>query len=89
MLCGRKRALTAVTAAQPTRFIRTEFHRRQDNNMSQTRDGWQTIGSYNVYTWSLSGVETCVVVKADDLKLAFDMGYSIPQSITCANVFIT
>lgn len=56
--------------------------------MSEAIDGWLTIGNYNVYAWSLSGLETCIVVKADDLKVAFDMGYAIPQSISCANVFI-
>ncbi|KAL8574323.1 hypothetical protein ACOMHN_015854 [Nucella lapillus] len=72
------------------RFLRTEFHRRQNITMaSQGGDGWNTFGKYDVYAWSLSGIETCVVVKADDLKIAFDMGYSIPQSVGCANVFIS
>jgi len=44
--------------------------------MSEAIDGWLTIGNYNVYAWSLSGLETCIVVKADDLKVAFDMGYA-------------
>lgn len=77
-------------------FTRTEFHRRQgvgNGNpgftMSGDHDGWLTFGNYNIYLWSLSGVETCVVIKADDLKIALDVGYSIPESISCSNVFIT
>ncbi|KAK7499142.1 hypothetical protein BaRGS_00009689 [Batillaria attramentaria] len=54
-----------------------------------SEEGWQSFDNYNVYAWSLSGIETCVVVKTDDLRIAFDMGYSIPQSISSPSVFIS
>jgi hypothetical protein len=57
--------------------------------MGVDQDGWMTFGNYKIYLWSISGLETCIVIKADELKIAMDMGYSIPQSISCSNVFIT
>ena len=52
-------------------------------------DGWHAIGDYSVFAWSLSGLETCVVIKSLNLKpIAFDIGYSILPSIHCDNVFI-
>lgn len=80
---------SAAWSRTQTRFLRSEFHRKQTVKMNRFSEGWQNFDNYNVYAWSLSGIETCVVLKSDDLKIAFDMGYSIPQSISCANVFIS
>lgn len=50
--------------------------------------GWLECGPYKVFVWSLSGLETTVVVKSTDLLLAFDMGYACRPSIKCKHVFI-
>ena len=52
-------------------------------------EGWLTVGQYNIFAWSISGVESTVVVKSEDLLLCFDMGIAIPESIKAKNVFIT
>ncbi|PVD31165.1 hypothetical protein C0Q70_06576 [Pomacea canaliculata] len=58
--------------------------------MSALEEGWLKADGYSIYAWSVSGYETCVVVKSDDLQsISFDMGASIPQSLGCANVFIS
>ena len=68
-------------------------------NMSSTRShrdasssrGWLNLEGYRIYPWSISGLETCVVVKSEqDKKLAvtFDLGYSTRPSVRCQHVFI-
>lgn len=53
--------------------------------------GWLTLEGYRIYPWSISGLETCVVINAeDDKKLAvtFDIGYTTRPSVRCQQVFI-
>ena len=52
-------------------------------------DGWLTIGQYNVFAWSVSGVETCVVIKSEDVHVAFDLGAAISESVKVKDIFIT
>ncbi|KAH9525426.1 mitochondrial 3'-tRNA processing endonuclease Trz2 [Bulinus truncatus] len=52
-------------------------------------DGWLSVGQYNVFAWSVSGLESCIVIKSDDITLAFDMGIALTESTKAANVFIT
>lgn len=49
---------------------------------------WMEIGQYSVFPWSIAGVETCVVVKGENLNVAFDMGYAVRESVKCQHVFI-
>lgn len=50
---------------------------------------WQTIEGMHVHAWSISGLETCVVLKKTDLGfVAFDMGASTRESLKCQHVFI-
>ncbi|KAK6191331.1 hypothetical protein SNE40_003050 [Patella caerulea] len=60
-------------------------HRHTD----RTKSGWTDFEKYSVFARSISGLETSVVVKSDDLTFAFDMGYSTKESIKCKNVFIS
>ncbi|XP_064613453.1 uncharacterized protein LOC135477220 [Liolophura sinensis] len=51
---------------------------------------WQTIEGMHVHAWSISGLETCVVLKKTDLGfVAFDMGASTRESLKCQHVFIS
>ncbi|KAK0058817.1 nuclear ribonuclease Z [Biomphalaria pfeifferi] len=52
-------------------------------------EGWITIGQYSVFAWSVSGLESCIVIKSDDVVLTFDMGIALPESLKASSVFIT
>lgn len=52
-------------------------------------DGWLTVGQYNVFAWSISGMETCVVIKSEDVLVTFDIGAAIYESIKAKDVFIS
>lgn len=59
---------------------------------SDASRGWLTLEGYRIYPWSISGLETCVVVKAEHdkkLAVAFDLGYTTRPSIRCQHVFIS
>ncbi len=51
---------------------------------------WMDVGRYNVFPWSIAGLESCVVVqgKGDRLDVAFDMGQAVRESVNCEHVFI-
>ena len=55
--------------------------------MSSDSD-WLDIGGFQVYPWSLSGVESSVVVKRQELCVVFDMGYATKESVKSSHVFI-
>ncbi|CAG5133178.1 unnamed protein product [Candidula unifasciata] len=52
-------------------------------------NGWLNIGQYSIFAWSISGVESCVVVKCEDVQVTFDMGVAVPESVKSPCVFIT
>lgn len=52
-------------------------------------NGWLNIGEYSVFAWSVSGVESCIVIKSEDVQFVFDMGVAVPESVKAQNVFIT
>ncbi|BFZ18505.1 hypothetical protein BsWGS_21544 [Bradybaena similaris] len=52
-------------------------------------NGWLNIGQYSVFAWCISGVESCVVVKCEDVQLTFDMGAAVSESVKSPCVFIT
>ncbi|XP_067672329.1 uncharacterized protein [Haliotis asinina] len=64
---------------------RRHFIRRRMDDIQK----WIQCGRYRVYAWSIAGMETSVVVKSNDLEVAFDMGYSSRESIKCRDVFIS
>ena len=51
--------------------------------------GWMTIGNFEVYPWSIAGIETSVVVKKGNVKVAFDIGQAFSEAMKCNHVFIT
>lgn len=53
------------------------------------QEGWLVIGPYKVFAWSVSGVESCIVIKSEDVTLVFDMGIAVAESVKVPNVFIT
>ncbi|GFR90457.1 ribonuclease Z [Elysia marginata] len=53
------------------------------------QEGWLKIGQYKVFAWSVSGLESCVVIKSEDMTLVFDMGVAVAESVRVPNVFIT
>ena len=56
--------------------------------MADVKEKWIQLGKYSVFPWSIAGVETCVVVKGENINVAFDMGYSVRESVKCQHVFI-
>uniref|UniRef100_A0A0B7BI90 Uncharacterized protein n=1 Tax=Arion vulgaris TaxID=1028688 RepID=A0A0B7BI90_9EUPU len=65
-----------------------EAHQYRQYSVGET-DGWLNIGQYNVFAWSVSGIESCIIVKSEDVQLAFDMGAAVVESVRAPNVFIT
>ncbi|XP_029651174.1 tRNase Z TRZ2, chloroplastic [Octopus sinensis] len=61
-------------------------------SISKLRKDWMPCGKYQVHAWSLSGVETSVVVQTIEdksLSVAFDIGYATRASVRCKHVFIS
>lgn len=48
------------------------------------------IGDFSVFSWSISGIETTVVVKkqSDGFSCCFDLGYACRQNVSCDKVMI-
>ena len=46
------------------------------------------LGKFDVLAWSVSGMETCIVVKDKKFSVCFDMGYCPEDAIFCEYVFI-
>ena len=53
------------------------------------QEGWLVVGPYKVFAWSVSGIESCIVIKSEDMTLVFDMGIAVAESVRVPNVFIT
>ena len=54
------------------------------------KEGYLNIGDFSVFAWSISGIETTVVVKrlSDKFTCCFDMGYACRQNVSCDQVMI-
>ena len=61
----------------------------KSNSRIMEHPGWMAIDKYCVYPWTLSGIESCVLVKSGELSLAFDMGYALREAVKHDRVFIT
>ncbi|KAL4223516.1 hypothetical protein ACF0H5_016987 [Mactra antiquata] len=63
----------------------------QAASKSKLSDRLLQIGNFNVYCWSISGIETTVVVKkpSDGFSCCFDMGYACRHNIPCDKVMIS
>lgn len=51
--------------------------------------GWVIVGAYRIFAWSVSGIESCIIVRSEAVQLVFDMGLAVPESIQVPNNFIT
>ena len=69
-------------------YSKTKTKTSAEKFNKRTMDDWLQCGDYDLYVWSISGLETCVVVKSSDLLVAFDIGYAVRESVGCKHVFI-
>ena len=74
--------------------LKMEDSQKEEHDLFNTvsvgeADGWLMIGQYNIFPWSISGVETCVVIKSEDIHIVFDLGVAVPDSVKAKDVFIT
>ena len=58
------------------------------SNLGGKQKDWAKIGDFQIYPWSVAGVESCIVIRTQDLGIVFDMGYACRESVFCENVFI-
>lgn len=65
------------------------FVRIKTKYKTKMTDEWLQIGNYSVFPWSISGVETCVVIKTNGPTLTFDLGYSCRSSVSSNLVFFS
>lgn len=66
-------------------------HAINKRKMAQPKSNvFQNIGNFEVFAWSISGIETSVVVKnpADGFQCCFDMGCSSRENVKCNSVMI-
>ncbi|XP_045171604.2 uncharacterized protein LOC123533793 [Mercenaria mercenaria] len=65
---------------------------KSKRNMAQHKDDvFLQIGDFKVFAWSISGIETSVVVRkpSDGFDCCFDMGYSSRENVKCQSVMIS
>lgn len=65
------------------------FSKRKKSRMGDEQPNWVNVGKYSIFPWSISGIETCIVVKTNDLHVSFDMGYSCKESVASKYVFVS
>ncbi len=85
------RSKSSQTPAQPNKYTTTDADDRSyyKNLLKRMAESdWMDVGEYKVFPWSISGLETCVVVKGNSLSVAFDMGYSFREAVKCQHVCI-
>jgi hypothetical protein len=60
------------------------------NKRKMAQPKFLRIGDFEVFAWSISGIETSVVVKnpADGFVCCFDMGCSSRENVKCKSVMI-
>jgi len=83
--------LTRKISGQPVALWKTQSQSklRNYNTAGAMAQGWLQCGSYQVYPWTISGYESCVVVKGEGgLFVTFDMGYAVKESVNCQHIFI-
>ena len=54
---------------------------------SRSMSGVQNIGGYQVHAWSISGLETSVVVRKEDFQVVFDLGTTTREAVKAPLVF--
>ena len=64
--------------------------RAKQVDMSRIMAGadYMDIDQFRVYPWSISGLESCILVQKNDLSVAFDMGYAFREAVKCQHVLI-
>lgn len=62
----------------------------QQKMTQESSDTFLQIGDFKVFSWSISGIETSVVVRkpADGFDCCFDMGYSCRENVKSQSVLI-
>ncbi|GFO07504.1 ribonuclease z [Plakobranchus ocellatus] len=78
-----------MSEAKPTELLAENLPRELYQTSVGQQEGWLCVGQYKVFAWSVSGIESCIVIKSEDMTLVFDMGISVAESIRVPNVFIT
>ena len=49
---------------------------------------WLQCGRFKIHPWSISGLESTITVKGDNLTVTFDLGAVTRESINSEHVFI-
>jgi len=64
--------------------------RAKQVDMSRIMAGadYMDIEQFRVYPWSISGLESCILVQKNGLSVAFDMGYAFREAVKCQHVLI-
>ncbi|KAK2186227.1 hypothetical protein NP493_210g03042 [Ridgeia piscesae] len=65
--------------------------RAKQVDMSRIMAGadYMDIEQFRVYPWSISGLESCILVQKNGLSVAFDMGYAFREAVKCQHVLIS
>ncbi|CAL8088237.1 unnamed protein product [Calicophoron daubneyi] len=50
---------------------------------------FEQVGRFEVFSWSIAGNETCVSVRADGMRFAFDLGFAPAPLVSADHVFIS
>lgn len=69
-------------------FVKKQYNMTKEPNQADT---FLQIGDFRVFCWSISGIETSVVVRkpSDGFHICFDMGYSCRENVKCQSVLIS
>ncbi len=67
---------------------KSNYHKLNIKKIMADKEKWLEVGKYSVFPWTIAGIESCVVVYGENLKVAFDMGYAVRESVKCEHVFI-
>ena len=67
---------------------KSNYHKLNIKKIMTDKEKWLEVGKYSVFPWTIAGIESCVVVYGENLKVAFDMGYAVRESVKCEHVFI-
>ena len=49
---------------------------------------WLHCNGYTIHPWSISGLESAITVRGQNLNVTFDMGYVTRESVNSHDVFI-
>ena len=70
------------------KHLEKENKQRKQMEKLMLDNGWFKTKFFDIFPWSVSGVESCVVVRNPEISVAFDMGYTFSEAVRCPTVFI-